>query len=218
MLEKIRLGEDSYLELKEVRFAGGKVRGPQQDDIADEIAAFANSRGGILLLGVSDDSRELIGIPVDKLDAVEAIVRQACEDSIKPSAVPVIERLSLPDSSGTEKAVIRVEITSSLFIHRSPGGYFHRVGSSKRQISPEYLSQLMQQRSHSRLIRFDESPISNASLVNLDEKLWKRFVPSHTTDAPDVLQFKLGMVSKDETEVWRPTVAARYYRTTGSAD
>ena len=28
LLEKIRLGEDSFLELKEVKFAGGKVRGP----------------------------------------------------------------------------------------------------------------------------------------------------------------------------------------------
>ncbi len=52
LLEKIRLGEDNFLELKEVRFAGGKIRGPEQNDLADELAAFANSRGGVLLLGV----------------------------------------------------------------------------------------------------------------------------------------------------------------------
>lgn len=45
LLEKIRLGEDSFLELKEVKFAGGKVRGPAQDDLADELAAFANNFG-----------------------------------------------------------------------------------------------------------------------------------------------------------------------------
>ena len=48
LLEKIRLGEDSFLELKEVKFAGGKVRGPSQDRLADELAAFANSSGGVL--------------------------------------------------------------------------------------------------------------------------------------------------------------------------
>ena len=76
LIDKIRLGEDSFLELKEVRFAGGKIRGPEQNDLADELAAFANSRGGVLLLGVHDKSREVLGIPVDRLDAVEALVRQ----------------------------------------------------------------------------------------------------------------------------------------------
>ena len=73
LLEKIRLGEDSFLELKEVRFAGGKVRGPSQDGLADELAAFANSAGGVLLLGVEDTSREVLGIPLDKLDEVEQL-------------------------------------------------------------------------------------------------------------------------------------------------
>lgn len=51
LIEKIRLGEDSFLELKEVKFAGGKLSGPKQDSLADELAAFANSAGGVLLLG-----------------------------------------------------------------------------------------------------------------------------------------------------------------------
>ena len=100
LLEKIRLGEDSFLELKELRFAGGRIRGPTQDDLADELAAFANSRGGVLLLGVHDRTREVLGIPIDRLDAAEALVRQACEDSMEPPGVPVIERINLPDSAG----------------------------------------------------------------------------------------------------------------------
>jgi len=78
LLAKIRLGEDSFLELKEVRLAGGKIRGPAQDDLADELAAFANSAGGVLLLGVEDKAREVVGIPIERLDAVEALLRQAC--------------------------------------------------------------------------------------------------------------------------------------------
>src|SRR6218665_129006 len=84
LLEKIRLGEDSFLEMKEVKFAGGKDRGPTQDGVANELAAFANSAGGVLLLGVEDPSRTVIGIELDKLDAVETVLREACEQSIKP--------------------------------------------------------------------------------------------------------------------------------------
>ncbi|WP_029131816.1 ATP-binding protein [Sedimenticola selenatireducens] len=207
LLEKIRLGEDNFLELKEVRFAGGKIRGPEQNDLADELAAFGNTRGGVLLLGVHDKTREVLGIPVDRLDAVEALVRQACEDSIKPPAAPVIERLSLSDSAGVEQPVIRVEVPPSLFVHQSPGGYFHRVGSSKRPIPPDQLARLFQQRSQARLIRFDETPVPRATLADLDEALWRRFATPRSTDASEQLLSKLAMASQDDAGVWRPTVA-----------
>ena len=207
LLEKIRLGEDSFLELKELRFAEGRIRGTAQDDLADELAAVANGRGGVLLLGVHDKTREVVGIPVDRLDAAEALIRQACEDSMKPPGVPVVERINLPDSAGVERPVIRVEVPPSLFIHQSPGGYFHRVGSSKRPIPPEHLARLFQQRSQARLIRFDETPVPGAALSHLDEALWRRFGAARSIDTPEQLLSKLAMASKDEGGTWRPTVA-----------
>ena len=51
LLDKIRLGESTFLELKEVRFSGRRVRGPGRGELADELAAFANSYGGVCLLG-----------------------------------------------------------------------------------------------------------------------------------------------------------------------
>jgi len=149
--------------LKEVRFSGGKIRGPDQNDLADEIAAFANTRGGTLLLGVHDKSRDILGISLERLDAVEALVRQACEDSIKPPAAPVIERMNLPDGTGLERPIVRVDISQSLFIHQSPGGYLHRVGSSKRPIAPEQLARLFQQRTQSRLRLYTSCCLSGDS-------------------------------------------------------
>lgn len=207
LLEKIRLGEDHFLELKEVKFAGGKVRGPAQDSLADEMAAFANSAGGVLLLGVEDTSREVLGIPVEHLDAVELVVRQACEQSIKPPLAPIIERMTLPDLGGAEQPVIRIELERSLFVHQSPGGYLHRVGSSKRPIPPDHLARLFQQRSQSRLIRFDETPVSRASLGELDESLWRRFAPTHSSDEPEILLSKLALAARNDGGNWCPTVA-----------
>lgn len=208
LIEKIRLGEDSFLELKEVRFAGSKIRGPEQNELADELAAFANAHGGVLILGVHDKTREITGIPLERLDAVEALARQACEDSIKPPLAPIIERLTLPIAGGIEQPVVRVVVARSLFVHLSPGGYLHRVGSSKRPISPDYLARLFQQRSQSRLIRFDETPVPQTSLDTIQNALWQRFVPGHThQDQSQTLLSKLGIAAKDEEGVWRPTVS-----------
>jgi predicted HTH transcriptional regulator len=120
---------------------------------------------------------------------------------------PIIERLTLPDDGGVEQPVIRVEVNRSLFVHQSPGGYLHRVGSSKRPIPPEQLARLFQQRSQSRLIRFDETPVPGATLEHLREDLWRRFVVSEGSASREVALRKLAMAAQDNDGVWRPTVA-----------
>ncbi len=84
LLDKIRLGEDSFLECKEVRFTGDRCSEPRRDALADELAAFANSRGGVLVLGVEDRTREILGIPVHRLDVAERFVHEICHDSVEP--------------------------------------------------------------------------------------------------------------------------------------
>ena len=49
LLEKLTLGEDSTIEFKE--------RITNRDSVAAEISAFANGRGGTLVVGVSDSGR-----------------------------------------------------------------------------------------------------------------------------------------------------------------
>lgn len=205
LIEKIRLGEDTFLELKEVRFAGSKVTAPHRDSLADELAALANSRGGVCVLGV-DDSREVVGIALERLDAVEDFVREICVSSIQPPLAPVIERLSLPSGTGEMLPVIRVDVARSLFVHRSPGGYLHRVGSAKREMAPDYLARLFQQRSQARIIRFDEQPVPGATLDDLQPPLWRRFASARVNDSREVLLDKLAMARRDSEGVLRPTV------------
>ncbi len=208
LLDKIQLGEDSFLELKEVRLSGGRVAGPKRDSLADELAAFANAKGGVCVLGVDDSSREVIGIPVEKLDEVESFVRELAYASVEPPLPLVIERLKLPTTLGTEEPVLKVEVPRSLFVHKSPGGYFHRVGSSKREMPPEYLARLFQQRSQARLIRFDEQVVPRAEMDDLDPALWERFrTPRSKDEARDSFLEKLGMARRDDDGNLRPTVA-----------
>ena len=207
LLEKIRLGEDSYLELKEVRFAGQKVSAPHRDSLADELAAFANSRGGVCLLGVDDKTRDILGIPVDRLDLVEDFVRHICLDSINPPLAPLIERLTLPETTGEQLPVLKVDISGSLFVHKSPGGYLHRIGSAKREMAPDYLARLFQQRSQARIIRFDEQPVPGASMDDFANPLWQRFESTRIQDSREILLDKLAMARQDTDGTLRPTIA-----------
>jgi predicted HTH transcriptional regulator len=207
LLEKIRLGEDSFLECKEMVFTGGRVKGPACEDLADELAAFANARGGVLVLGVHDRTRDVVGIPLAHLDRAEQYAAEIVRDSIKPPLYPVIQRMELPGTDGNPRPVLRIEVGRSLFVHQSPGGYLHRVGSSKRIMEPDYLARLFQQRSQARLIRFDEQVVPEATLDALDPDLVDRFRTPRTQDDRPTLLRKLGMASEDEAGTLRPSVA-----------
>ena len=206
LVRRIRLGEDSTLELKRVLLAGGKVRGPNRHDFADELAAMANRKGGTLVLGVDDTSREVLGIPLEGIDGVEAWVSEVCNDSIKPPLDADINKLELPDSQGRLLPVIVVVVARSLFVHESPGGYFRRVGSSKRKVVPEVLARLFQERSQSRVIRFDETPVPGSSPEDIDANLARRFLRPDADVTLAALR-KLRVVAEDEDDVVRITVS-----------
>ena len=203
---RIRLGEDSTLELKQVLLSGVRVTDPKRGDFADELGSMANGSGGTMVLGVADQSREIIGIPIHLLDAVETWVREICNDSLTPPLDAVIRKLELPAISGELVAVIRIDVPRSLFVHRSPGGYFRKIGSSKREMSPELLARLFQERSQSRMIRFDESIVPTTGMGDLDETLTSRFFRLDSGVSDDMLR-KLRIVAGDENGVPRITVA-----------
>ena len=178
LARRVRLGEDSMLELKAVRVAAGRVADPGRREFADELAAMANGKGGTLVLGVDGKTRRIEGIPLAELDAVEGGVREICNDSVKPALDAAILKQELEDDSGELVPIIVVEVPRSLFVHEGPGGYFRRIGSSKRKLAPEALARLFQERSQTRLIRFDESIVPGTGLSDLQYSLAHRFLRS----------------------------------------
>ena len=220
LANRIRLGEDAGLELKEVHFKGQKVKGPKRAELADEFAAFANSRGGLFVLGVSDETRMVTGIPLDRLDAVEDLVREICNDSIKPPLEAGIYRheLQVSFAPGLEepsisRPVLLVEIPRSLFVHESPGGYFRRIGSSKRRIEPIALQRLMMQRAQTGIMAFDELPVPGTKPEDLDRSAAERFV-SEEADF-DVAVRKLGLIVEDTDGEGRLSVGGALMCTSG---
>ncbi len=185
LARRIRLGEDSALELKQVTVSGSRVTAPRRNDVADELGAFANGRGGELLLGVDDATRRVTGIPLDALDVVETWVREICNDTLKPPLDATIRKVELLTPTGELVPVLLVAVERSLFVHKSPGGYFRRLGSSKRELAPDLLARLFQERSQSRMIRFDESAVPGTAPGDLDYALTRRFLRDDATEEND---------------------------------
>ena len=207
LVRHIRLGEDGRVEFKQLFFSGNRVTDPKRNEIADELSALANGRGCTLVLGGHDKTHEILGIPLTRLNAAEGWVREICNDSIKPPLDDAdIRKLELPRDDGALVPIIRVDVRRSLFVHESPGGYFRRVGSSARRLRADSLARLFQERSQSRVIRFDESVVPWTTPEHLDDRLIRRFVRDDATANEDMLG-KLRIIGTDPDGVARLTLA-----------
>ena len=168
LIEKIMLGEDSTIEFKREM--------PQRNSLADEIAAFANSQGGVILIGV-DDYREIVGLELQELGSVEKTVVEICEDSIEPTVHIFTEKLRLDD-----KNLLKIEVPRSLFVHKTANGYYTRQESGKKEMSTEQLARLFQTRSQPRTTPFEKLPVPNTHKETLKESLYRRFITENATE------------------------------------
>lgn len=127
------------------------------------IVAFANTAGGILVLGCAPG--ELIGLK--NVFKEEERIANAIADSIHPPLLPEIEIATI---EGKDLLIIKIAHWKGPFYLKKegiPNGVYIRLGSTSRPASPELISQL--QRSVVS-ISFDQQPLTDLTIQSLDLK------------------------------------------------
>ncbi|MEJ7708781.1 MAG: RNA-binding domain-containing protein [Pyrinomonadaceae bacterium] len=156
LMRMVRGGEDTFLELKV------KLSNPEK--IAQEIVALANTGGGLIVFGVSDQLR-VEG--VDDAEEVREELVRICREQIVPQLVPFIDCLAF--DSGRRVVVLEIEGKRRPYRTRD-GRFYMRIGAEKREATREELSALMDE---ARPFFFENVPAMGASLADIDEgQLW----------------------------------------------
>ena len=199
---RLRSGEDSGWEFKQVEFAGDRPRRPTRDDWADEIAAFANAAGGVVLAGVADDGK-VIGMSRAQIANLDALLVEVSTDTIKPPVRIRTHHTELSDG----RLVLLGEVPESDSVHESPGGNYIRVGASKRLMGGDERLRLAQRRSQARFLWFDKQPVPETGFRTLAEALWKPLLSAEGAAEPEAALGKLALLVDDEAGVLRAAVA-----------
>ncbi|TVQ21889.1 MAG: AAA family ATPase, partial [Spirochaetaceae bacterium] len=109
--------------------------------IIKTIVAFANSSGGIIAIGIDNDTRAVLGVdnPLDEEERLASLIA----DRIEPRLAPVIEVLQAGD-----KSVLVIEVYPSgsrpHWVKRegSSDGVYVRLGSTNRRADAELIDEL----------------------------------------------------------------------------
>ena len=202
IVRQLRLGEDSRWEFKQVAFTGNRPTRPSRDDWADEIAAFANARGGVFLCGVTDGGEVQGNISREQIVALDAVLVEVSSDAIKPPVRIHTSHRMLPEGG----RVLLLEVPESDAQHDSPGGSYVRVGASKRRMTNDERLRLAQRRGQARFRWFDEQPVPQTGFGTLDESLWRPLLSAEGAANPEAALAKLALLAPDEAGVPRATV------------
>ncbi len=196
ILDKINHGETSGVEFKEVILKNKKIQ-LDNGDLSDEITAFANHQGGLIVFGIEDKTNQIMGIDKSLTKQIIELLSNICNTLIKPSLVDFyISNVTVVDQMGEFKNLVYIEISKSLWLHQSKHGHFYRHGDSKRKMSTEHILRVGQSRSQARIIHFDEQAVPNTNIETLQKDLYKRFI-SHIDDTEKVALSKRNLLTKD---------------------
>ena len=200
LMRLVRGGEDTYLELK--------VKLSNSERIAQGIVALANTGGGTIVFGVNDQMR-VEGI--DHPEEVQDELVRICREDIVPPLVPFIDRIAFDNG----RRIVALDVQGKRRPYRTcDGRFFIRVGSDKRETSPEELSALLDD---ARPLLYENIPVTRATIHDIDEAhLWSfmrafeggAFDESAVRDYPtaDILERYLLLATKSHDEPV-PTVA-----------
>ena len=155
---------DSLLKSQEGKLLEFKRDISSPENIMKTLVAFANTAGGVLLIGVEDD-HTVIGIPGNPLDEEERLCNMIA-DSIFPCLIPNIELIP-----SNELTVLAVEVyPSQLRPHylKQKGeqqGVFVRLGSTNRQADLPLVEELKRTVTGK---GYDELPVMEADAADID--------------------------------------------------
>jgi ATP-dependent DNA helicase RecG len=156
LVELLRQHEGKTLEFKR------DLSSP--DKVVRTLVAFANSAGGVLLVGVEDGSRKVTGVPA--ATQVEERLANLVSDRIEPRLVPEIHILPW-----RKTYILAVEVFPSptrphyvKALGLSAGAYV-RVGSTNRQADAAAVAELQRT---VRGLSFDEEPLPELNSEAID--------------------------------------------------
>lgn len=156
LLRLIRGGEDTYLELKV------KLSNPEK--IAQGICALANTGGGMIVFGVTDQLR-IEGLP--EIENVQDELVRLCREDIVPQLTPYIDAVAFDNG----RRILALEVRGNRRPYRTRDGRCYiRTGAEKREADYEELAALMED---ARTSAYENMFAVGASLDDIDDAhLW----------------------------------------------
>jgi ATP-dependent DNA helicase RecG len=149
--------EDEHTELKS----------SFSDAVIETLAAFANTKGGRVLIGIDDMGKPVQGFTLGQ-ESLQKWVNEV-KNKTQPSIIPDADILRVKGSMVGELSIKEFPVKPVAF----RGRYFRRIKNSNHQLNPTEISDLHLQ---SLQLSWDSYPYQDARFEDLNEEKISRFI------------------------------------------
>ncbi len=139
---KIKSGDIGFLvEMDETEYFDRKLKGIEDKKIEDTIVAMANTQGGIIAFGYSDD-KGIFPLSSQKRDGIQNQITNICRKNISPKITPKFKTIIHELDQGF--LLVHVpEKKNTLFTNKKQQ-HLKRVGSNNETMTPEEIKDFYQ--------------------------------------------------------------------------
>jgi ATP-dependent DNA helicase RecG len=182
LIELIGRGEDSHTQFKENQ----EVTNAQS--LAGELVAFANTKGGRIIIGVKDDG-VVTGLSGQDIRRINQLLSNTASQGVHPSINPETENVSV---GGRLVMVVTVREGISKPYSDNGGVIWVKCGPDKRRVTAREEIQRMLQSAG--LVHADEVPVEGTTGADVDLAHFREFFeksygePLEERDAPVKLE------------------------------
>ena len=158
----IKRGETSLVQFKEMFSTSAKI--------ADEMIAFANSRGGIIIFGVKDKTGEIVGLSFEQVQELSREVGNIANDQVRPTIYIQTEVIEI---EAKMVLVVHVQEGKDKPYKNLAGNIWVKQGADKRRVTDnaEILSLFQQSGTY----HPDEAGVNGSSYKDIDTLALDRF-------------------------------------------
>ncbi len=146
-----------------------KANVSNETSLAQEMIAFSNTLGGMLIIGASDDG-SIAGLDREDMGRLNNLISNAASQQVRPPINPITENIALDDGL---VVVVHVEQGISKPYMDKNGVIWVKSGADKRKATAREEIQRMYQAAH--LVHGDEVLVNGLPIEDVDERLFSAF-------------------------------------------
>lgn len=175
-------------ELKEI-IEGGETSRVQfkrtfrvAEDAANEMIAFSNSKGGMLLIGIDDKTGEIVGLSYQEIQRIGSLISAASADGVRPAIFPEVDTVSI---DGKRIMVVEVAKGMETPYKNQRGEIYVKQGPDKRRVTDNL--ELLSMFYNSSGFQPDRMGVEGTSIDDLDKiRLEEFFNKYYDTSLPEL--------------------------------
>ncbi|EGR4076413.1 putative DNA binding domain-containing protein [Vibrio cholerae] len=160
LLAIIANGEDSRHQFKQ--------NITRAESLVPELAAFSNSKGGLLLIGVTDEGG-IQGLTIEDMGRINQLVSNAAKD-VKPPISVTTENVALPSGM-----VMVVDVPEGISKPYMDGNLHVWVKNSANKSKVSAREELLRMFQSSALVHADEISVNGSSVTDIDQEFFDAF-------------------------------------------